>query len=56
MDKEQIKKALDDFENDEYTDSKETMKNQIKSKVNDYLKDKLELEQDPVDGIENNEE
>jgi len=43
MDKEKIKKALNHFENDEYTDAKEIMVQEIKHKKNEYLKDKLGL-------------
>ena len=49
MDKEKIKKALDDFEDDNFVDSKETLRDEIKKKVNDYLKKDLELEDDPLD-------
>jgi len=46
MDKEQIKKALDHFENDEFTDAKDILSKEIKSVKNDWLKDKLELKND----------
>lgn len=46
MDKEEIKKALDAFEKDEFTDAKEILSKGIKSKRNEKLKSKLELESD----------
>lgn len=49
MDKEKIKQALDQFEDENYVDSKETLRGEIRDKVNSYLKDKLELEKDPVE-------
>jgi hypothetical protein len=55
MDKEKIKKALDDFEDDQYVDSKETLRDEIKKKVNDYLKKGLELEDDPLDVSDDND-
>jgi hypothetical protein len=46
MDKEQIKKALDHFENDEYTDAKDILKKEISSKRDEFIKNKLELKND----------
>jgi len=46
IDKEKIKKALDDFENDEYVSSKETLKDEIRKAKNDFIKDKLGLKND----------
>lgn len=46
MDREQIKKALDHFENDEYVDAKEIIQKEIKGKRDVFLKDKLGLSQD----------
>lgn len=43
IDKEQIKKALDRFEEDDFVDSKETLRQEIRSKVKDYLNKELEL-------------
>lgn len=45
MDKEQIKKALDAFENDEFTTAKEIIGAEIQNKRNEFLKDKLELKE-----------
>ena len=46
VDNEQIKKALDHFENDEFVDAKEILQKEIRNAKNDHLKDKLELKQD----------
>jgi len=46
MDKEQIKKALDHFEQDEFTDAKDILSKEIKGVKNDWLKDKLDLKND----------
>lgn len=46
IDMEQIKKALDHFENDEFVDSKEVLQKEIKKAKNDFLKNKLELKND----------
>ena len=46
IDLEQIKKALDHFENDEFVDSKEVLQKEIKKAKNDFLKNKLELKND----------
>ena len=43
IDKEQIKIALDKFEEDEYVDAKEIIQTQIANAKNDYLKDTLGL-------------
>ena len=53
IDQEQVKKALDDFENDNYVDSKETLRKEVKQKVNDYLKTNLDMNDDPIDDLEN---
>lgn len=45
MDKEQIRKALDYFENDKFTDAKEILSSEIEAKKNDFLKDKLGLKE-----------
>lgn len=52
IDKEQVKKALDDFESDNYTDSKETLKKEVRRKINDYLKTNLDMNDNPVDDVE----
>ncbi len=46
IDIEQIKKALDHFENDEFVDSKEVLQKEIRKAKNDFLKNKLDLKND----------
>ena len=46
IDKEKIKSAMDDFENDNFIDAKDTLKGEIKGAISDYFKDKLELKND----------
>jgi hypothetical protein len=46
VDNEKIKSALDDFENDDFISSKDTLKAEIKGAISDYFKDKLELQKD----------
>ena len=46
MDKKAIRKALDHFEKDEYTDAKEIITKEIAGKRDVFLKDKLGLGQD----------
>lgn len=43
LDKDEIKKALDHFENDEFTDAKEILQKQIRQAKNDFIDDKLGL-------------
>lgn len=43
MNTESIKKALDHFENDEFMDAKEILQQEIHSRRNEFLKDKLDL-------------
>lgn len=45
MDKEQIRKALDHFENDEFTDAKEILQKEISQKRNEYVNGKLDLDE-----------
>ena len=54
VDNEQIKKALDHFENDEFVDAKEILQKEIRKSKNDHLKDKLELKQE-IEPIEKEE-
>ena len=54
--KEKLRKALDDFEEEDFVSSKDTIRNEIKKKVNDYLKDKTEIKSDPVDVPEEEKE
>ena len=49
VDKEKIKKALDNFEDEDYTGSEEELKLQLKKAKNDYLKKELGLENDVED-------
>jgi hypothetical protein len=46
IDKEEIKKALDSFEEDDFVTSKETLKDEIRKVKNAYIKDKLGLKND----------
>jgi hypothetical protein len=46
MDREAIKKALDNFENDEFTNAKEILQKEIKAAKFDFLKKKLDLAND----------
>ena len=46
IDKEQVGKALDHFENDELTDAKDILSKEIVSSRDDFLRDKLELKKD----------
>ena len=51
MDKEQIKKALDAFEKDKFTDAKDIISKEIKSKKDAWLQGKLGLK-DPIEPVE----
>lgn len=46
MDKEQIKKALDSFEDDKFSDAKDILKKEIQDKRDEFLIDKLGLEKE----------
>lgn len=52
VDNEQIKKALDHFENDEFVDAKEILQKEILKAKNDHLKNKLELKGDADANVE----
>lgn len=56
INKDAIKKALDDFENDQYVDSKEKLADEVRKKVNDYLKNKTGVEKDPINVQDDEEE
>jgi len=43
MNKEEVRKAFDSFENDDFVGSREILKKEIGNTVNTYLKDKLGL-------------
>lgn len=49
VDTEKIKKAFDEFENDNFMDSKETLQQEIKKAVDNHLKDKVDLKTSPND-------
>jgi hypothetical protein len=46
INKEQIRKALDHFENDEFTDAKDILSKEVASSRDEFLKDKLDLKKD----------
>jgi hypothetical protein len=46
MDNDEIKKALDDFENDNFMDSKDKLKGEISKTRDKYVKDKTGLKND----------
>jgi len=52
VDNEQVKKALDHFENDEFVDAKEILQKEILKAKNDHLKTKLELKGDADANVE----
>lgn len=47
VDKEAIKKALDQFENDDFVGAKDTLKPEIKKAKEDFIQKKLNLK-DPI--------
>lgn len=51
MDKDKIVKAFDDFVGEKYADSEETLRTELRQAVNDFLKNKLELEADPIQSV-----
>ena len=55
IDKEKIKAALDDFEDDKFSDAKDVLKGEISKHKNEWLKSKLELKDD-IDPVVNKEE
>lgn len=46
INKEEIRKALDHFENDEFTDAKDILSKEIKTARDQSLKDKLDLKKE----------
>lgn len=46
MDKEKIKDVLDSFENDKFTDAKDVLSQEIRSRRDEFLKGKLDLKGD----------
>ncbi len=55
MDKQEIKKALDKFEDEDFVSSKDLLAKELKKKINSYIKDKTQLTKDPVDNVEDDE-
>jgi len=53
MDNDKIVDAFDKFVDDKFADSEDILRDQIKHAVNDHLKNKLSLEKNPVEGINN---
>jgi len=49
MDKEAIKKALDAFEDEKYSDAKDILKKEIETAKNDFIKDKLDIDLAPAE-------
>ncbi len=58
VDKELIRKALDHFENDEYTEAQDILKKEIAKQRDEWLDDKLELggDKEPEDKTEDEPE
>jgi hypothetical protein len=56
MDKEQIRKALDHFENDKYSDAKDIISSEIAKKRDAFIKDKLGLENEINQESDNEDE
>ena len=54
--KEKIVKAFDEFVDEKYADSEETLRGELRQAVNDFLKDKLELESDPIQSAQEESE
>ncbi len=54
MDKDKIVSAFDKFVDDRYAESEDDLRSEIRKAVNDHLKDKLSLEDNPVEGVEDN--
>lgn len=58
MDKKQIRKALDHFENDQFVDAKDIITKEIAGKRDVFIKDKLGLANDinPQPATDNNDD
>jgi len=56
MDKEKIEKAFNKFVDDKYAESEDILRQQIRTAVNDHLKAKLELQNDPILDSSDNDE
>lgn len=55
VDTKEIKKAIDQFEDDNFVDSEDILSKEFKKAKNDFFKKQLELEND-VDPVEKEEE
>ena len=47
VDKEELRKAIDAFSDDDFVTSQEILMKQFKTAKNEYLQNKLDLETDP---------
>jgi len=47
-DKEKVRQAFNDFEDDKFNDASDTLRQEIKKDMNSFLKDKLKLKNDPL--------
>ena len=56
MDKEQIKKALDAFEDEKYSDAKDILKKEIQDAKNDFIKDKLDIDLKEEEEVDDEDE
>jgi hypothetical protein len=45
---DKIKQAFNDFEDEKYTNSSDILRKEIKQDINNFLKDKLQLKNDPL--------
>jgi hypothetical protein len=52
MDKENVKLAIDKFEDDDFVGSKEIIQSEIQKKKEEYFKDKLGLKGDDETNVE----
>ncbi len=55
VDNEKIKKAIDNFEEDDFVGAEDTLSKEIKKAKNDYFKDQLGIEND-IEKVEDEEE
>jgi hypothetical protein len=51
MNRDKIVKAFDEFVDEKYADSEETLRGELRQAVNDFLKNKLELDADPIQSV-----
>ena len=58
MNREEIRKALDHFENDEYVDAKEIISREVAGKRDIFIKDKIGLQNDinPAPATDDNQD